>query len=239
MTPSVDRIERSGFAAWSPDETTSIGGWTVASSGGFTRRLNSATVVGSADTSLDTRDEIASWLAERGAGLTVRITPLIEKETSRSCEANWDLTRVDETHVLVRPTSPPEVPDGVTIVDAGNPDYTTELFEINGRDSGILDSWKRIVQRIGERAVGLWVPGAAVGFVAVSHQIGSVFSVGVRAEHRGKGLATQIMAAANAWSAENGATSMFLQVVGTNTGAQALYKRLGYVEHYRYHYLQP
>jgi ribosomal protein S18 acetylase RimI-like enzyme len=32
---------------------------------------------------------------------------------------------------------------------------------------------------------------------------------------------------------------MFLQVVGTNDGAQALYKRLGFVEQYRYHYLQP
>ncbi len=239
MTPSVDRIERSGFAAWSPDETASIGGWTVASSGGFTRRLNSATVVGSADTSLDTRDEIASWLAERGAGLTVRITPLIDEDTSRSCEVNWDLTRLDETLVLVRPTGPPEVADGITIVDASNPDYTTELFEINGRDPGILDSWKRIVHRIGDRAVGLWLPGVAVGFVAVSDQIGSVFSVGVRPEHRRNGLATQIMAAANAWSVENGATSMFLQVVGTNTSARALYKQLGYVEHYRYHYLQP
>lgn len=239
MTPSIGRIERSGFAAWSPDETANIGGWAVASSGGFTRRLNSASVVGSADTSLATRDDIASWLAERGAGLTVRITPLIEEETSRSCEANWNLTRVDETRVLVRPTGPPEVADEITIVDASNPDYTTELFEINGRDSGILDSWKRIVQRIGDRAIGLWVPGVAVGFVAVSDQIGSVFSVGVRPEYRRQGLATQIMVAANAWSAENGATSMFLQVVGTNTGAQALYKRLGYVEHYRYHYLQP
>lgn len=236
---SVDRIERSGFAAWSPDETTSIGGWTVASSGGFTRRLNSATAVGRADTSLATRDEIASWLADRGASLTVRITPLIEAETARCCRANWDLDPLDETIVLVRETKPLEAYREIRVVDASDPEYTAELFDINGRDHGVLDSWKRIVQRIGDRAVGLWVPGVAVGFVAISDQIGSVFSVGVRPGHRRKGFATQIMAAANTWSAENGATTMFLQVLGTNTVAQALYKRLGYVEHYRYHYLQP
>ena len=63
MIPSIERIENSSFAVWSPDVTTTISGWRIASSGGFTRRLNSATSVGEVDTSLDTRYAISRWLA--------------------------------------------------------------------------------------------------------------------------------------------------------------------------------
>jgi ribosomal protein S18 acetylase RimI-like enzyme len=239
VTPSVERIERSGFAAWSPDETTEINGWTVASSGGFTRRLNSATTQGSADTSPATHQAVTSWLADRGAELTVRITPLVENQTATSCADTWGLTSVDETLVLVREVEASEESAGVRVVAASDSQYTAELFELNGRDPTVLASWERIIKRIGDRAAGLWIPGAAVGFVAVSDHIGSVFSVAVGPDQQRKGLATQVMAAANAWAVDNGAASMFLQVVGTNDGAQALYKRLGFVEQYRYHYLQP
>ncbi len=95
------------------------------------------------------------------------------------------------------------------------------------------------MQRIGDRAVGLWIPGEAVGFVAASDDIASVFSVAVHPEAQRSGLATQIMTAANAWAVERGTTSMFLQVLGTNQPARALYDRLGFAEKYRYHYLQP
>lgn len=238
MTVSVEQIERSGFAAWSPDETTMIGGWTVASSGGFTRRLNSATTSGSADTSLETREAIRSWLKERDADLTVRITPLVDGDTAAACATGWGLAPVDRTHVLVRESWRPEAVQRVIVVQAGDSVFTQELFRLNGRDQAKLGSWQRIVERIGDRGVGLWIPGVAVGFVAVSHNIGSVFSVAVGPNHRRQGFATQIMDAANAWFGDQGASTLFLQVLGTNTPARRLYERLGFVETYRYHYLQ-
>jgi ribosomal protein S18 acetylase RimI-like enzyme len=44
------------------------------------------------------------------------------------------------------------------------------------------------------------------------------------------------MAALGAWAADRGGHSCTLQVVATNGPALALYDRLGFTEHHRYHY---
>ena len=45
------------------------------------------------------------------------------------------------------------------------------------------------------------------------------------------------MAALLEWGAERGATTAYLQVLGDNARALALYDGLGFVEHHRYRYL--
>jgi len=239
VTLSVERIERSGFSVWSPDETTLIAGWRVASSGGYTRRLNSATTTGPADTSLQTRHAIARWLAVRGSQLTVRVTPLIDPATTEACTRTWELEAVDETLVMVSRSLASSGNGDVTVVNAHDAGFTADLFSLNQRDQAQLGPWSRIVERVGSNGVGLWIPGRAVGFAAVSDGIASVFSVAVRPELRRMGFATQVMDAARQWATDSGAGSMFLQVLGTNTPARSLYTSLGFVEQYRYHYLQP
>jgi GNAT superfamily N-acetyltransferase len=44
------------------------------------------------------------------------------------------------------------------------------------------------------------------------------------------------MAALGGWARERGARRCLLQVVESNTPALALYGRLGFTEHHRYHY---
>jgi GNAT superfamily N-acetyltransferase len=63
-----------------------------------------------------------------------------------------------------------------------------------------------------------------------------VTAVTVAEEHRRQGLATAVMAALQGWAAGRGAHSVYLQVVGSNTAARALYRRAGFIEHHRYHY---
>jgi ribosomal protein S18 acetylase RimI-like enzyme len=45
------------------------------------------------------------------------------------------------------------------------------------------------------------------------------------------------MSALAGWAAEQGATTAYLQVLGDNLPALALYERLGFLEHHRYRYL--
>jgi GNAT superfamily N-acetyltransferase len=54
---------------------------------------------------------------------------------------------------------------------------------------------------------------------------------------RGRRLGLLVMAELLAWGAERGATTAYLQVLGDNTRAHALYAGLGFVEHHRYRYL--
>jgi GNAT superfamily N-acetyltransferase len=127
----------------------------------------------------------------------------------------------------------------VDVVAANDPEYTAELIDLSYSYSSVRAAWDRIVERAGAAAVGLWVPGRAVGFTAVSEGISSVFSVAVREVDRRTGLATAIMSASSAWALEQGAEWQFVQVLGTNAAAIELYEGLGFTERYCYSYLQP
>jgi N-acetylglutamate synthase len=53
---------------------------------------------------------------------------------------------------------------------------------------------------------------------------------------RRRGMGTAVMAALGSWARERGGHSCLLQVASSNDGALALYERLGFTEHHRYHY---
>lgn len=62
-------------------------------------------------------------------------------------------------------------------------------------------------------------------------------SIEVSPEHRRRGLGLAVMDALVDWGAERGATTAYLQVLGDNEPALALYEKLGFREHHRYRYL--
>lgn len=86
------------------------------------------------------------------------------------------------------------------------------------------------VARVGDQATGVaayaddWV-----GFRGLT----------VAPDHRRRGLALAIMDALLDWGAEQGATTAYLQVLGHNAAARALYERLGFSTHHAYRYLAP
>ena len=63
-----------------------------------------------------------------------------------------------------------------------------------------------------------------------------VTAVEVDADHRRQGLGTAVMRAILDWGLARGAVSAYLQVAEENTGALALYDRLGFARHHGYHY---
>ncbi|MGI9666997.1 MAG: GNAT family N-acetyltransferase [Acidimicrobiia bacterium] len=237
MNPSVIRLESAGYATWSADETSVLGGWAVGSNGGFTRRVNSATVVGDADASLETRDQIAEWFARRGASIAVRLTPLVTPATRSAVHDTWSLAEVDETRVLTRPTAVGPRSE-VETVDLYDPDFAAELFAYNDRGPSTAAAFGRLLGRI-ENGTGLWLPGVVVGIAAIHDHIAMVYSVAVSERERGQGWGTAAMEAASGWAARSGASHLGLQVEGANVPALALYESLGFEEIYRYSYLQP
>lgn len=239
MTVSIDQLELVAAATWSPDITGVVDGWTMSSNGGFSRRLNSATAIGQAETSLEAKRSVTRWLRERGAPLVVRVTPLTDPATIEACERNWYLGPRDETIVMTRQNPERRDASDVLAVDPLNETFVDEFFALNGRRPTDGDTWSRMMRRIEPDGTGLWVEGAAVGFVAISGSVAFTYSVSVQETERRNGIGTMVMAAAETWAFEHGARSMALQVLGTNAPGRGLYERLGYSEAYRYRYLQP
>jgi N-acetylglutamate synthase len=83
------------------------------------------------------------------------------------------------------------------------------------------------------------IPGAATGFAAYADDWVGFRSIEVLPEHRRRGLGRAIMAALLEWGAELGATTAYLQVLGHNAPALALYESMGFTTHHAYAYLTP
>jgi GNAT superfamily N-acetyltransferase len=83
------------------------------------------------------------------------------------------------------------------------------------------------------------LPGAAEGYAAYADDWVGLRGIEVAPLHRRQGLARTVMAALLAWSAELGATTAYLQVLGDNSPALALYESLGFTTHHQYAYLTP
>ncbi len=79
-------------------------------------------------------------------------------------------------------------------------------------------------------------PLAAVARGAVVEGWLCVTAVTVDERYRRRGMATAVMAGLGTWARERGAHSCLLQVSSANDPALALYARLGFTEHHRYHY---
>ncbi|MFL6153422.1 MAG: GNAT family N-acetyltransferase, partial [Ornithinibacter sp.] len=82
------------------------------------------------------------------------------------------------------------------------------------------------------------VPGA-LGFAAYADDWVGFRGIEVAPEHRRHGLASTIMAALLEWGAERGAVTAYLQVLGHNAPALALYASMGFRTHHAYAYLTP
>ena len=235
----IAAIEAAGYDTWTADETTEMAGWMLYSNGGFTRRVNCATGSGSPASDPDTRGAINEWLSKRGGRLVVRVTPLLSSETAEAVTNGWGYGPVDETVVMTMPTGSRPSPGGVQVVACDHQGFLADLMSLNQRPDSSFAAWGRMMSRVANRAAGLWVPSQAVGLVVSSGELGAVYCVAVAPEHRRKGLARAIMDAADVWAVEQACTTSFLQVVGNNQDALALYEALGFVEAYRYHYLEP
>ena len=81
-------------------------------------------------------------------------------------------------------------------------------------------------------------PGAR-GFAAYADDWVGFRGIEVAPEHRRQGLARTVMAALLEWGAERGATTAYLQVLGHNAPALALYEGMGFTTHHAYAYLTP
>jgi GNAT superfamily N-acetyltransferase len=233
-------LERLAARSWRGLEEERFGDWVLRASGGFTGRANSVLVVGDPPADLPAAvDAVTVWYARRGLRPRAQVPVPGAQRTDAALEAaGW--ARDDDNLVLTAGLTDWPAPR-LDIDLAGSPD---EAWLTGYRYRGTpLPPVAAAVLVNAEEPVFASVrcdpapaPLAAVARGVVVDGWLCVTAVTVDERYRRLGLATAVMAGLGAWARDRGAHSCLLQMAGSNAPALALYERLGFTEHHRYHY---
>jgi GNAT superfamily N-acetyltransferase len=237
-------LEEVAVAGWPAPETRWLGRWLLRAAGGFTGRANSVLPLGAPDRPLaDALAAVRSWYAERGLPARVVIpTPAREALDAALAARGW----TDYNHVQVLTADVgialaglPERPDlpPVAVEDTPADDWVSAYHYRGG--GGLPPVGRAILT--GARQPGFAVVRSGDAVLAIARASVDDGWVGVTAVevdqvHRRRGLGRHVMRALLEWAAERGATDAYLQVARENAAALALYDRLGFAPHHRYHY---
>jgi ribosomal protein S18 acetylase RimI-like enzyme len=240
-------LEEVALAGWPAPDTRWLGRWLLRAAEGFTGRANSVLPLGDPGRPLDQAlAEVAAWYGERGLSSRVVIpVPAREALDAALAVRGWTIynpTQVLTADVEVTLRTLPERPDlpPVTVEDTLSDDW---IGAYHYRGGGGLPQVGRAILT-GSRQPGFAVvraggtagPVLAIGRASVDDGWVGVTAVEVDPGHRRRGLAGHVLRELLRWAADLAATSAYLQVAEENEAALALYHRLGFAPHHRYHY---
>ncbi|HTW18684.1 MAG TPA: GNAT family N-acetyltransferase [Mycobacteriales bacterium] len=241
---SVEEVERIAALGWRALEVARLGEWLARAGGGFTGRANSALAVGDPGRPVaDAVDAVEAWYA--GHGLPARIQLPGPEAAPAGLVAELDRRGwATSPDVLVMTAELGHVLRAVT----GSTDLELRIDEAPDhawlaayrQDAGALpDVARRILTNHPAACFASYrVDGQAVAIAraAVDDRWAGLFAVEVEPAYRRHGLGALASAAALRWAGEHGSRRAYLQVAGDNSGAIALYERLGFGVHHHYHY---
>ncbi|MGZ9809551.1 GNAT family N-acetyltransferase [Pseudoroseicyclus sp. H15] len=226
-----DRLYGAIEATWPPLSTRRLGPWTIRKGAGGGSRVSAATLEG----------EVAGLDEAEAAMRALGQAPLV---MVRAGQEALDETLAGRGYAVKDPVvTYAAAPAGL----AGGPggDVTahwppTEEQREIWAEGGIGPERLAVMARVaGPKTALLGRLGeepAGTAFVAMQGGLAMLHALDVRATHRRRGLARQLMFGASAWAQAEGAKALCLLVTRANTGANALYRGLGMQEQGGYHY---
>jgi N-acetylglutamate synthase len=243
----VRALEAAAAHGWRALETAWFGGWLLRAAGGFTGRANSCLPLSSPGLPLSQAvTQIARWYESRGLVPAFQIPrPLSAGLDEYLDSVGWPsatedvlvlVASVDTVAAFSRADAPPVVvakqPDAAWLAayhysGSSLPPAALEVL-VNAETVGFGS-----VDQNGRRVA---ITRGAVSNAPDGRRWLGLTAVEVVPEARRRGLGSHVMAGVALWAREHGATDVYAQVVERNTVALAMYQRLGFAEHHRYHY---
>lgn len=211
---SPHEAQARAMSMWPGLETEPVGSWTLRHAPDQTARRANSVLAFEPSGVEDAYERVVAWYAARtGRPIAAVLPDSAEDELFR--RHGWGL----ESH------------DADTVFQvAGVARARRALGSVDVSEVAVSEDGPHATARIGEHASGIaTLDGDWVGFRAIA----------VDPSYRRRGLGLRVMAALLEWGAEQGATTAYLQVLGDNVPALALYDGLGFAEHHRYRYLAP
>ncbi len=241
----LDVVELELLAArgWRGTETEPLGEWLLRAGGsGFTSRAHSALAVGDPGRPLpDAVAAVADWYRARGLRPCVQLPGRQARPADAAfAAAGWER---DEDSLLLTVELDDEEPGPRATVQL-DPAPDEEWLAAARSHGTPLPAGALPVLTGADRLAFASVRGDDGAVVAVARGVLTDDWLGVTAvtvaEHaRRGGLATSLTRALQSWAVDAGARWCYLQVVSGNAPARALYRRMGFIEHHRYHYRRP
>ena len=203
--------QRRALALWPDLETAPIGHWLLRRSAASTaRRANSVLAMGPSGVTGDYHGVVAFYESLGQRPIAAVLPDSAEDALFRS--RGWVL----ESH------------DHDTVFELAGVAAVARRLPRTPPPAELTEEGHLVTARIGDDASGA---------AAVAEDWVGFRSIEVSPARRRSGLGLAVMAALVEWGAERGARTAYLQVLGDNAPALALYERLGFTEHHRYRYL--
>ncbi len=237
MTSSILRIEEAAMNAWPSTHQMVLDGWVLRFNGGFTRRANSVHPFYAGTRTLDEKIIACERAyAARRLPTTFKLTDAAQPgDLDAQLEARG-YTNEAGAYVMTREIcgSADLAPggDAVRLWHEASSEWLQayiELFALPTEREPIVRnmfagmSMPRLMASLidGGRTV-------ACGMAVVEEEFMGVFGVATHADYRRRGYATRLMEHLLAWGREQGARTVYLQVMQNNAVAIEMYKRLGF-----------
>ncbi|MER6788896.1 GNAT family N-acetyltransferase [Streptomyces sp. NPDC000658] len=251
---SYAELARVAARAWPPVESEPLGAWELRAAAGFTRRANSVLPLGDPGMPLDAAlDVVRDWYGRRGLPAYVQTATGAEGTqellSARLEEHGWVREVTAELWIgALAPVADRAEAAGVVLTREADAAWLAR-YQRKGVGEAALKVLGGGSPRSGGAGSGdgpsVWfasVPGpdggapAAIGRCAVDGRWAGFAAVEVDPARRREGLATAVMAALARQALAEGASAAWLQVEEDNTGARALYARMGFAAHHAYHH---
>jgi GNAT superfamily N-acetyltransferase len=234
----IRALEAISGRAWPPRERIGGTGWEARFADGMHRRVNSATVWGSADPASVVR-RVEAWYAARGRPAIFKLTEASAAGLDTLLEGEG--YRVDATTLVeTRSTDLPGDDGGVEMADQASARWLDAFAGIQdygpGRRRLLEMQIERIVPDTGFASIREGGRFVAVGLAVRDASHVGIFELATDPVRRGRGLATRVVERLIGWGRGRGATVAYLQVMEDNPAGLRLYERLGFEPRYRYWY---
>ena len=259
MTQAFDaallaRVEDAGINASAPREQLWIDGWLVRFSPGKAKRARCIQAVASGRLPLEARLERCIALY-RKAGLRpyVRITPFSQPPGLDERLAGLGMERIDDTRVMVAPivagtataaTDDARLPDESRVRSVDGEAFAEWVGGQRGSSEAERQAHtKRLRDAPVEHRALLLIDASGVpvagGQVAIEGDLAGLYDIFTAESARGHGLARTLCQHLLEAAASAGVRTAYLQVEASNEPARRVYRRLGFVDGYAYHYRSP
>jgi len=245
------RIEDAGINASAPREQRWMDGWLVRLSPGKAKRARCIQAVAPGRLGIDEKLAICLPLyAEAGLQAFVRITPFSQPQGLDHHLEALGMMAIDDTRVMVLASLDEFAGDLASFAGGGaiEPADPAAFAEWVGRARGSSEAERRAhAERIGRPAVphhGFVARDSrgdivAAGQIVMESGIAGLYDVLTHEAARRQGHAERLCRHLLAYALSQGARIGYLQVDAGNEAARRIYRRLGFVDAYSYHYRTP